>query len=107
MWAISDSTSPIKNFNMTIRGAGSIKGELNQPMVSLNVTSLTPQLYYLLSFQSGKLSLYVSEDPSDDTMKTWDVSKWVLAFPVSIGTFSVMSSATGPQLLMRKSSENP
>jgi hypothetical protein len=84
MWAISDPASPIRSCDMKIRGGGSLKGDLAAPMISLNVTSLDPQLYYLLCFQSGKLDLYVSEDPDDDTMKHWDVSKWVLAFPVSI-----------------------
>jgi len=85
MWAISDPTSPIKTFNMTVRGGGSMAGQLDAPQISLNVTSLIPQLYYLLKFQSGTLTLYTSDDPNDPTEKEWDVSGWVLAFPVTIG----------------------
>ena len=60
-------------------------GQLDAPQISLNVTSLIPQLYYLLKFQSGTLTLYTSDDPNDPTEKEWDVSGWVLAFPVTIG----------------------
>lgn len=86
MWFVAEEDSNLHNVNMSIRGAGNLRAKILAPKIAIQVTTLNPQLYYLLQFESGKLWLYLSNDESDDSKKEWDVAGWVFAFPVSICT---------------------
>lgn len=89
MWARADSDSALCQLNVEVEDVGSIdEAELNQPVIRLHPTSNSPQLYYLLTFGAGTLSLtYKYSSTSETNTKTWDMTDWIFAFPVSIGKF--------------------
>jgi hypothetical protein len=88
MWSIADGNSPLLSLDITVDDVGSLTGDLDAPVVSLNVTSSDPQLYFLVTFTSGTLTLDTSSTPN----KTWDVSGWIFSFPVNIGRLSSFSA---------------
>lgn len=89
MWLIADEDSLLHSFDVKNRSGEYLKGKIKAPKVTLHVTSLDVQLHYLLQFDSGSLLLYVSDDPNDNTQKSWDVTGWIFAFPISIGMCSL------------------
>ena len=70
MYLIADDDSLLHKFKRAIRGVGKLEGELGPPFMSLYVSDSSKQLFYVLSFLSGSLTLYVSDDPDDPTGKT-------------------------------------
>lgn len=93
-WAIADDDSPLLSLDVTVDEIGSLNGDLDAPVVSLNVTSSDPQLYFLVTFTSGTLTLDTSSDSDDnasndtssDATLSWDVTGWIFSFPVNIGS---------------------
>jgi len=84
MWTIADADSALHKLNINIDKVGTLEGDLDPPVISLNVTSSDPQLYFLVTFTSdttGQLTL----DTSTTTTKSWDVKGWVFSFSVNIG----------------------
>ncbi|KAL1967188.1 hypothetical protein VTN77DRAFT_3479 [Rasamsonia byssochlamydoides] len=94
MWLIADDDSPIRHFKRKTR-SGSIDVTLGQPRVQLQVTTVDPQLYFMLSMTSGSLHLYVSDDPEDDSTKDWEIDNWVFAFSVKIAQKILKKSDLG------------
>jgi hypothetical protein len=99
MWSLAGDSSPLKTFKRRIRGCGTIDVKLKEPVVQLQATTVDPQLYLLLSFKSGTLELYTSDDNDvedgdegdgeDDATKTWDTKDWVFGFSVKISTYPI------------------
>lgn len=84
MWTIADADSALHKLNINVDKVGTLEGDLDPPVISLNVTSSDPQLYFLVTFTSdttGQLTL----DTSTTTTKSWDVKGWVFSFSVNIG----------------------
>lgn len=84
MWILADDDSPMKHFKKASRGGDSLDVYLGAPNVSLQVTTRDPELYYYLVMNSGKVKLYLSDDPDDDSNVEWPVNNWVFAFSVKI-----------------------
>lgn len=85
MWAIAPDDSPLLSFAKTQRDGQYINGTLAAPRISLQAQQRDLQLlYYYLNFDSGTLKLYVSDDSNDSTMTEFDISGWIICFPVRI-----------------------
>jgi len=78
MWAIADDGSPLLSVDIDVTNVGSLSGDLDAPSLSLHVTSVDPQLYFIVTFTNGTLTL-------DATTKSWDVTGWIFSFPVNLG----------------------
>lgn len=88
MWVIADDDTPLHRFETSTRGGDTIDvEELGAPSVQLQVTTVDPQLYFLLPLTSGSMKLYTSSDPTDDTHVDIDIEDWVCAFSVKICEF--------------------
>ncbi|KAK0630858.1 hypothetical protein B0T17DRAFT_616462 [Bombardia bombarda] len=85
MWAVAPDDSPLLSYTLTLRDGQSLNCELNAPVISLQVNNQeSVQLYYYLQMLSGSLKLYVSNDPANMEMKTFDTTDWSIAVPVKI-----------------------
>ncbi|KAB2569531.1 hypothetical protein DBV05_g11796 [Lasiodiplodia theobromae] len=80
MWMLADDQSPMHMLTVSVPGVGSIESKLGEPTIKLHVESNSPTLYYLVKCHSGTLKLVVG----NDAPKSWDVSDWVFAFPVTV-----------------------
>lgn len=109
MWAVADSGSPLLSLSLEVKNVGSIDASLNEPTVRLNVTTSSPQLYFFVTFSSGTLKLYTADDPTTDpSTKTWDITGWKFAFPVTIGmVFSSIGEEVCHVLTCAPSSQGP
>jgi hypothetical protein len=87
MWVIADDDSPLHHFKTSTRGGDKIDTDLGPPSVQLQVTTVDPQLYFLLPLTSGSMTHYLSNDPDDDTHVDIDIENWVCAFSVKICEF--------------------
>ncbi|KAL2022075.1 hypothetical protein VTK56DRAFT_6119 [Thermocarpiscus australiensis] len=85
MWAVAPDDSPLLSFTLNLRDGQSLDCQLNAPVISLQVNNQeSVQLYYYLRMLSGTLKLYVSNDPADTDMKSFDTTDWSIAIPVKI-----------------------
>jgi hypothetical protein len=95
MWLLADDDSPLRKFKKKLKGSDeSIDVKLAAPTIQLQVTTIDPQLYFMLNIKSGSVTLYASDDDDDDTTDTWDTTDWVVAFSVKIGTVAMSITYT-------------
>lgn len=80
MWLLADDTSPIRSLDIKTRDGEEISGKLNAPTVIVNVVDFSYMLYFQWNFKSGTMKLYTTDNPNNPTMKTFDVSNWIVAF---------------------------
>ncbi|RSL98349.1 hypothetical protein CEP52_010360 [Fusarium oligoseptatum] len=121
MWIIAEDAPTLHDLSFSNSKYGFIKdGKLKEPVVSFNGKTKDPPLYYLLTFESGTMTLATQSsgfkslsenlgrlgqhsDPSggcwpsdsdyDDLFdrKDFDIAGWTLAFPVKIASKEVRS----------------
>jgi len=87
MWELAqldDEDSPLKHFKEKFRSGDYLETDIGVPSVQLQVTTKDPMLYFMLRMTSGKLWLYLTNDPDDDSHIEWPVNDWVFAFSVTI-----------------------
>jgi hypothetical protein len=86
MWQLADPSSPIRSVNVRDRAGNTLTATLNPPTVLINVADNSGFMAYMQwNFDQGQIKLFTSANPSDPTMKTFDVSNWVYAFGSNIG----------------------
>jgi len=84
MWLLADPTSPVRSINIKTRDGETLQGALNAPTVIVNVVDFSYMLYFQWNFKSGQMSLFTTDNPNDPTMKTFDVTNWIVAFGTSL-----------------------
>lgn len=85
MFKNSDLDSPLRSFDLELRGLGTLTGTLYPPEIQLIVDGADfSSLKYYLKFQSGTLNTYTSTNPKDPTMAQYDVTDWVCVFKIAI-----------------------
>lgn len=87
MWALADPTSPMRSINLQTRDGEKLQGELLAPTIIVNVVDFTYMLYFQWNFKSGTMTLFTTDNPSDPTTKTFDLTKWVVAFGTALSTY--------------------
>jgi hypothetical protein len=94
MWAVAPDDSPLLSYSLHLRDGQTLDCQLDAPVISLQVNNQeSVQLYYYLKMLSGTLKLYVSNDPADLTMKSFDTTDWSIAVPVKICELSFVSNS--------------
>ncbi|KAK4033353.1 hypothetical protein C8A01DRAFT_19680 [Parachaetomium inaequale] len=95
MWAVAPDDSPLLSYKLSLRDGQSLDCQLDAPVISLQVNNQeSVQLYYYLKMQSGTLKLYVSNDPADLDMKSFDTTDWSIAVPVKISRKIILKGDT-------------
>ncbi|EEU35081.1 uncharacterized protein NECHADRAFT_82426 [Fusarium vanettenii 77-13-4] len=84
MWALADPTSPMRNITLQTRDGEKLQGELLAPTIIVNVVDFTYMLYFQWNFKSGTMTLFTTDNPNDPTTKTFDLTKWVVAFGTAL-----------------------
>lgn len=88
MWQLAqnepDEKNPLRYFKYESRN-GSLEFDVGKPTVSLQVTTNDPMLFFKLRMTRGKVSLFLSPNPKDDTKLELEIDNWVFAFSVKIG----------------------
>lgn len=86
MWELADPASPIRYVKVQDRAGNTLTASLKPPTVLINVADNNNFMAYLQwNFDQGQMKLFTSANPSDPTIKTFDVSNWVYAFGSDIG----------------------
>jgi glutamine cyclotransferase len=83
MWALEEETSKLRSFTMS-NGGGSISAKLEAPKIELNTKDSTKPVYYYLTFKSGTLEVYKSDDRKDASTRDFDVKGWTICFAAQI-----------------------
>ncbi|KAH8802996.1 hypothetical protein F5884DRAFT_756299 [Xylogone sp. PMI_703] len=86
LWALEEESSKLRTLTMSNSG-GSIDAKLEAPKIELNVKDSTKPIYYYLTFKSGTLKVYKSDDRADTSTRDFDVKGWTICFAAQIFLF--------------------
>ncbi|RHZ67170.1 uncharacterized protein CDV56_109356 [Aspergillus thermomutatus] len=93
MWALEEESSKLRTLT-TSNSGGSIDAKLEAPRIELNIKDSTKPIYYYLTFKSGTLKVYQSDDRADTSTRDFDVKGWTICFAAQISRKIVTGNET-------------
>jgi hypothetical protein len=76
-------STPLCHIDLNSLG-GTLHADLDASEVLVNVVDFNCMLYFQWKIRSGTMALRISDDPDDQTFKTFNIDRWTMAFRTSL-----------------------